>query len=360
MKTVIGKLCFLAVLWCVSLLQAQAQERPGVALEQVTRSAIISDVSLNGTVSALRSSRLSVAVSGLVNRVGVDVGDRVEAGDALVRLDDELAALQLKSARAATQEAAARLEEAQRRFAEAESVGIGRNIAATEVTARESEVAATQANLARLRAEEAHRQALLQRHTIKAPYAGVISDRNADLGEWVAPGDALMTLVDITHLRLDFRVPQDYYQKIDGRTELLALTGSAPGKTIPLNIESVVPVNDPQARTFLLRASDDGALRLLPGMAVEARLRVATGEEGLTVSRDAINRYPEGRVTVWIAEPVSDAEYEVREKRVEIGAGFGDRTEVLSGLDGGEQVVVRGNESLQEGARVRLAERSAR
>lgn len=357
----------LTLLWSLSLPQAQAQDRPGVALEKVTRSGIISEVSLNGTVNALRVSQLSAAVAGLVDSVQVEAGDRVAAGDPLIGLDEEEATFELESARAEAEEAQARLDEARRRFAEARSVGAGRNIAATEVSTRESEVAATEAALARLKAEEAHRQVLHDRHSIEAPYDGVVSSRSADLGEWVTPGDTLLTLVDTTNLRLDFRVPQSYYQRIDDNARLLATTVGTDTEPVPLTIDSLVPVNDPQARTFLLRATGDEALQVLPGMAVKATLQVSTGEQGLTVSRDAINRYPEGRVTVWIAEPVSDSdhevrdkEYEVREKRVEIGSGFSDRVEILSGLGGTEQVVVRGNESLQEGARVTLAERSAR
>ncbi|MDX1458925.1 MAG: efflux RND transporter periplasmic adaptor subunit, partial [Marinobacter sp.] len=129
---------------------------------------------------------------------------------------------------------------------------------------------------------------------------------------------------------------------------------------VPVTIESLVPVSDSSARTFLLRATAPEELGLLPGMAVQAMLRVSTGEQGLTVSRDAINRYPDGRVTVWLAEPADENLYEVREKRVELGAGFNNRLEILKGLEGDEQVVIRGNESLQEGAKVRLAERESR
>ncbi|WP_227370456.1 efflux RND transporter periplasmic adaptor subunit [Halomonas sp. M20] len=355
------------MLWCLSVLSAQAQDRPGVALEKVTRTDIISEVRLNGTVNALRTSQLSAAVAGLVDSVQVNAGDRVAAGDLLIGLDEKEATLELQSARAESAEAQALLAEARRRFTEAESVGAGRNIAATEVSARESEVSATEAALARLKAEEARRQVLHERHSIKAPYDGVVSSRSADLGEWVTPGDTLLTLVDTTNLRLDFRVPQSYYQRIDDNARLLATPVGTEAEPVSLTIDSLVPVNDPQARTFLLRTTGGDELQVLPGMAVKATLQVATGEQGLTVSRDAINRYPEGRVTVWIAEPVSgsddevrEKEYEVREKRVEIGAGFSDRVEILSGLDGTEQVVVRGNESLQEGARVTQAPRSAR
>lgn len=360
MKPIVRRLGLVAGLWCFALLQAQAQDRPGVELETVEESDIISEVSLNGTVNALRTSLLSTAVAGLVEDVRVETGDRVTEGDLLIGLDDEQAEFELASARAEASEARARLEEARRRLAEARSVGAGRNIAATEVSARESEVAATEAALARLRAEEQRRQVVLDRHRIEAPFDGVVSDRTSDLGEWVTPGDEMLTLVDITNLRLDFRVPQDYYQRISEDSELLVHMDGADQEPVPVTIESLVPVSDSQARTFLMRATGPEELDVLPGMAVQATLRVSTGEQGLTVSRDAINRYPDGRVTVWIAEPAEEDLYEVREKRIEAGSSFDNRMEILSGLEGGEEVVIRGNESLEDGARVRLAERGSR
>ena len=357
MNVIVRQFCIIAGLVCS--VASQAQDRPGVELEQVRTSDIISEVSLNGTVNALRTSRLSAAVPGLVEVVEVETGDRVARGDLLLGLDDEQAEFELASARAEASEARARFQEAQRRLAEARSVGAGRNIAATEVSARESEVAATEAAFDRLRAEERRRQVVLERHRVEAPFDGVVSHRASDLGEWVTPGDELLTLVDTTNLRLDFQVPQDYYQRIDDDSELLVRVGGGDQEPVSATIESLVPVSDSQARTFLLRATGPEPLAVLPGMAVRATLRVSTGEKGLTVPRDAINRYPEGRVTVWIAEPAGDELYEVREKRVEIGASFRNRMEILSGLDGGEQIVVRGNESLEEGARVKLAERGA-
>ncbi|MFN2361047.1 MAG: efflux RND transporter periplasmic adaptor subunit [Marinobacter sp.] len=360
MKLIVWQLGFLATVWCFSLSLAQAQDRPGVELEQVETSDIISEVSLNGTANALRTSRLSTAVAGLVDEVRVETGDRVARGDLVVGLDDEQAEFELESARAEASEARARLEEAQRRLAEARSVGAGRNIAATEVSARESEVAATEATLVRLRAEEKRRQVVLDRHRIEAPFDGVVSDRTSDLGEWVTPGDELLTLVDITNLRLDFQVPEDYYQRITDDSELLVRPQGAGQEPVAVNIESLVPVSDPQARTFLMRATGPDDFTALPGMAVRATLRVSTGEQGLTVSRDAINRYPDGRITVWIAESAGDDLYEVREKRVEVGSSFNNRMEIISGLEGGERVVTRGNESLEDGARVRLAERGSR
>ncbi|WP_449285612.1 efflux RND transporter periplasmic adaptor subunit [Marinobacter sp. PE14] len=336
---------------------AGAQDLPGVQLETVSSDDIVQEVTLNGTVNALRVSGMSAAVAGLLDEVRVETGDRVSRGDVLVELDDEMVTWELAAARAEAEEARSRLEEARRRLREARSVGAGRNIAATEVSARESEVAASEATLARLEAARRQVEVRVGRHRVTAPFDGVVSQRSRDLGEWVTPGDQLLTLVDTDNLRLDFQVPQAFFKRIDDNSRLLVQNGQ---ELSIATIDVLVPVNDPQSRTFLLRAIKPESVKLLPGMSVQAILRVTTGERGLTVSRDAINRYPEGRTTVWIAEPGDEDTWTVSEKRVRLGTGFEGRVEVISGLEAKQKVVVRGNESLSEGITVRIAERESR
>ncbi|MEC7728544.1 MAG: efflux RND transporter periplasmic adaptor subunit [Pseudomonadota bacterium] len=354
MKSLQGVVLFLCSLFPVL---TAAQDLPGVQLETVSSEDIVQEVTLNGTVNALRVSGMSAAVAGLLDEVRVETGDRVDRGDVLVELDDELVTWELAAARAEAEEARSRLEEARRRLREARSVGAGRNIAATEVSARESEVAASEATLARLEAARRQVEVRARRHRVTAPFDGVVSQRSRDLGEWVTPGDQLLTLVDTDNLRLDFQVPQSFYKRIDDNSRLLVQDDQALSSA---TIDVLVPVNDPQSRTFLLRAIKPESVKLLPGMSVQAVLRVTTGERGLTVSRDAINRYPEGRTTVWIAEPGDEDTWTVSEKRVRLGTGFEGRVEVTSGLESDQQVVVRGNESLSEGISVRIAERESR
>lgn len=323
----------LAVVMVAMAGQANAQDRPPVRLETVAEADILQEVRLNGTANSLRSARLSAAVAGLVESVNVETGSRVTQGELLIGLDDELAGFELAAAGAETDEAQARLAEAQRRLQEARSVGAGRNIAATEVSARESEVAEARSALARLQAERDRMRATLRRHRIEAPFSGVVSQRSSELGEWVAPGDELLRLVDTDNLRLDFQVPQSYYARISDSAELRVHDGA---ERLAASVESLVPVGDPQARTFLLRAEGPEGFNVLPGMAVTATLRVASGERGLTVPRDAINRYPEGRTTVWVADAAGDGVYTVSEKRVTTGAAFKGRVEISDGLEGGE------------------------
>lgn len=345
---------FILAVSCVYLPPfAAAEDRPQVRVESVSETDIITEVQLNGTVNPLRSSRLSTPVPGLLSEVLVETGSRVSQGDVLIRLDDEQAALELEQANASVAEARASLSEARRRLDEARSVGAGRNIAATEISARESEVARAEAALDQLTAEQRRRKVVLDRHNIKAPFAGVVTRRESDLGEWVTPGDELLKLVDTGNLRLDFQVPQTHYARIDGRARLTILQQRGNREA---EIETLVPVTDTGARTFLLRALAPETLEVIPGMAVQAVLRTNSDKRGLTVSRDAINRYPDGRTTVWLLIR-SDKERmaEVSEKRIRTGSTFQGRVEVSEGLEEGAEVVVRGNESLREGVKVTLA-----
>ena len=89
-------------------------------------------------------------------------------------------------------------------------------------------------------------------------------------------------------------------------------------------------------------------------MSARATIGLRTGTQGLVVSRDALLRQPDGRITVWLVEPNGSA-HRVRERRVEIGISFDGLTEIRSGLKRGDRVVVRGNESMVEGQSVELA-----
>jgi multidrug efflux pump subunit AcrA (membrane-fusion protein) len=130
-----------------------------------------------------------------------------------------------------------------------------------------------------------------------------------------------------------------------------------PGERYRGTVRSVVPVAEPGARTFLLRVlPDQEALQdLLPGMSVTALLRLETGRSGLTVSRDATLRYPDGRVVVWTVDE-SEQGPVAREQVVSPGVSFDGLVEIRAGLEAGDQVVVRGNESLRDGQRITLVD----
>ena len=330
-----------------------AGESPRVAVAELESAPVTETTRVNGSVVARRHSSLSTTVSGRVESVAVEAGDRVTGGQPLVRLDDELEKLTLSSAEARVSEARASLEDARRRLREAESVGAGSNIAATEVSSRKSAVAQGEARLARLEAERDRQRVEVERHRVEAPFAGLVSERNSDPGEWVDPGDTLLTLVDTDHLYLDFQVPQAFFGR-EGESRLTLIGPRAvAGRDLP--ISTVIGVVEPGLRTYRLRSAPEDVSGLSPGMSVTARLALDTGREGVAVPRDAINRYPDGRVTVWVLGDRDDSGYSVDERSITVAGDPEGRTVVVvDGVSPGDRVVTRGNESLSGNMRVRL------
>ncbi len=337
---------------------AHAGDAVPVVVDTALQVPILRELNLHGTVTAERNARLSVATEGLVSAVNVDAGDQVQAGDLLLELDPELARLRLDAAQARAAQARIRRDDAQRRLREARLLLPQRSIAETAV--RDLEAAQEEAGMIaeQAQAEAALQEALLERHSLRAPFAGFISARLTDLGEWLAPGQPVFELVGLEELRLDFAVPEDHLDSLRPGVHVEFVTGARTAARYGGRVDSVVPVAETGARTFLLRvAPDEEAARvLLPGMSVTALLQLATGRSGVTVPRDAILRHPDGRVVVWSLEKSADSGPVAKENVVQTGIAFGGRIEIRAGLDSGTQVVVRGNEALQPGQALSVTE----
>jgi len=345
----------LLTLLCLLPLPALAQVPP-VELATVERRDIVETLRLSASLSSPLSARLSSDVEGRLVQLEVDVGARVKAGDLLFKLDDELARLELAQAIAFEQEAQVELENARRRVVEVRELVSKKTFPESEARNLEAQVERFAAILERRRAERAYAAAILAHHSLRAPFSGVIAERNADLGERVDTDSNVLLLVATDLLQLDLRVPQQYFRRVEAGTAVRIGVDALPGEIIDARITRVVPVSDAEARTFIARAEIDNSAGLLaPGMSVSADLRIGTAREAEVIPRDALIRYPDGRSTVWVAANV-DGRYSVQERLLQTGLSFDGVVEVLQGLEAGERVVVRGNESLRQGQQVRIQE----
>jgi RND family efflux transporter MFP subunit len=344
------------------LLSVVATAEVPVQVETVSNRAIVRQINVTGTVTSPRTAVLSTAVAGLVAELTIDEGHRVEIGEALLKLDAELAQLAFERALAEVRQRETAVMDARRRFAEAEEVGTQRGIARTQIESLRAEVSSDEAELSASQAAAREQQAIVERHTLKAPFTGVISERYAELGEWVNPGDGLLELVATDNLRFDFRVGQDNFVALSPDTAVEIRLDALPERAVSGHIDTIVPVKDPSARTFLLRVladatNADGPLRITPGMSARGKLNIDVGRSGIAVSRDAILRFPDGRVTVWVVDTSAGVSV-VREQLVTTGFEFDGVVEIVGGLSDGDVVVVRGNETLQENQTVSILDGS--
>lgn len=309
---------------------------------EVRSGSIQAEWSFLGDVTALQRARLAAGAPGEVRRVLVRVGDQVKAGDLLVEVDPSLAAARVRAAAASKTAGSAELERAQR---DAERLtGAGPDIAAAaEIEQATSERKRAAAERKRLRAAEAEARAALGRHRVKAPFDGVVANRNVDPGDWVDPGIEVIELVDDSGVEVLASVPPEVsrYLSIGDKARL-----QRKGAAVPATLQGIVPALDTESRTVRLRlVPDEPTAWLLPGAAVDVLLTVERSEPGaLVVSRDALV-YGIAKIQV-----VKSVDGKAEPVPVEILARGRDEVLIRSeGLAAGDTVVTRGNERLFPG-----------
>jgi RND family efflux transporter MFP subunit len=352
-------------LTCLSLASALApaalaQEFIKVEVVEIQERELMEEIPLTGTVSSPQISLLSTEVEGLISNLGVDAGDRVKAGDLLLQLDTELSEIDFASARASANGARANWENSKRRLSEAKTLIEQNNIAASEVRGFEAQVSIDAATFEAADADSRRAEAELKRHSIRAPFDGTISRKLAEVGEWLSPGSQVLELVATDKLRIDFQIPQRFYPRINENTRLALSFDGYPGQNFVARVQRTVPLSSSSARTFLLRAQLDDtpdtetAPLIIPGMSANAVLKLSVDGNGITAPRDALLRYPDGRVSIWVINNynATDKTAEVHEQQVTPGLAFGEQIEIRSGLEAGQQVVTRGNEALRAGQKV--------
>lgn len=313
-------------------------------------------ITLPGEILSQRVSNLSSRVDAMVRSVKVEEGDYVKSGQTLIELDDELARLDLLRATAAVEEAAVQLAESQRQSRELSNLIGDKFIAKTSFEAAEAKVKTNNAILKRLQTEQQRFRALLNRHVIKAPYTGVISSKLVEAGQWVKVGNSVLTLTDIYQLRARVYVPQRLYNKLQPDTPVQITADTAPGSVINASISAVIPVADNSSHQFpvhidLLNPDQQWA----PGITVSVTLSTEqTSGAVLTVPRDALTIHPEHGEIVWKIRQQSNG-LSAQRIRVNSVKTIGEQVQIKAvELAAGDQVVIRGNEVLNQGQLVRI------
>ena len=327
---------------------------PPVVVADAREIAADESIRLPGTVVATRVSRLSTAIGGLVKVIAFDLGDRIEAGDTIVELDDSLARHALDQASAAVEEAQAAAAEKARLYNLGQNLTRRGVITKDQLDTRAAEMRMARAVVRRLRADEAAQAELLQRHRIVAPFAGVVASRDTEVGEWVAPGANIVELVADREVAGEVTLPQEFVASVQTGVSITLSFDALGGRRFPAGQIALSPSGDVRTRSFRLRIapqSDD--LGIAPGMSAQAFIAFATEKSVIAIPRDALVRQPDGRAIVWIVGETGESPV-VSAREVIPGRAEGDSIRITSGLQAGEKVVVRGNESLQAGQPVRI------
>jgi RND family efflux transporter MFP subunit len=334
-----------------SQVYAQEDATP-VIVSRAMLSEVIEEVPLTGTVVSLRIARLSTEIPGLIEHFYADIGDEVKKDDEILHLKSGIEEYSLSAFRAATEQARQELSDARRRLRDAEALGKNLSVSVNEIQSLTAEVGIDAISVKRLEAEQRQQELRVQKHGLFAPFSGVLSKKLVEVGEWVIPGQAVAELVDNTNLMIEFQVPQNLYTRLD-RIDRFSIRFEAFAKEIfEATIVSVVPVTDRSSRTFLIRTRlKDPAVPLIPGISASAVLYMKTARSSIVIDRNAILRYPDGRIVVWTVVD-NEGRLTVSERQVSIGLSFDGKVSITEGLDENSVVVIEGNEGLTEGQQI--------
>lgn len=317
--------------------KAQDKAEPAIPVEVSVVQAGRIDAAYRGTATleALDEAVVMAKQAGVIEQVLVEEGDRVRAAQVLARLETDKLRLQVSRARADVQ----RLSED---FARLKSV-FQRNLVSREAydkTQYELEAARAELDLAELALREAE---------VKAPFDGVVTARYVRRGNLIQPNAQAFRVTQLEHLRAHIYVPERDIHKLKPQHPVKLSVDAWPARFFDGVVTLVNPVVDATTGTVkvtVTMAPKQPELR--PGMFARAEILYDRREQALLIPRDAV-----------IVEDAAESVYVVAEgkaRRRPIRTGYGDSEhyEVLQGLKAGEQVVVTGQASLKDDARVQI------
>jgi RND family efflux transporter MFP subunit len=297
-----------------------------------------SEAAFDGVVEALRQTVVASQVSGAVVQLGVKAGDRVAAGQVLLRIDARSAEQSAAASEAQLRAARATLEVARAEFGRQQQLHADRFISTAALDRARAEFQATQAQVAAQAAQLDVARTQTGLHVVRAPYAGVVSDVPVALGEMAMPGRTLLTLYDPSALRVVASIPQSAAAALDAAT---AARIELPGLPVaarqhkPVRLQ-VLPAADAATHTVTVRADlAPGLAGVAPGQFARLWLPAAGGAPlSPWVSTQAVVRRAE-----MTGLYVLDATGRPLLRQVRLGRSSNGQVEVLAGLAAGEQVV---------------------
>ncbi len=294
-----------------------------------------------GSLRAVRGVEVTSEIAGLVRTVHIKSDEEVKEGYVLVELNADADIAQLHAYEAAA-DLAQTIYDRDKKQLEVQAVS-------------QAAVDADAADLRSKRAQVAQQTALVDKKTIRAPFAGKLGITTVNPGQYVNPGDKIVTLQSLDAVYCDFYLPQQELSRLMIGQKVEVTTDSYPGRTFGGKITAINPKVDPDTRNVQIEATImNPGHKLLPGMYATADVRAGTAQRYLTLPQTAVTYNPYGN-TVFIVEegpkgPDGKPTLTARQAFVSVGPTRGDQIAVLSGVREGEQVITSGQLKLKNGS----------
>ena len=301
---------------------------------QVEKRTIVQTLDAVGSTRPFRSVDIKTQADGTIVEIGFQSGAEVNKDDILFSLDDDIQKADLAQAEAELVKAELALKRA---------TTLNRSSIATKASVEEMQAAKATANAALSRAKRR-----LADRVIRAPFSGMPSLKQYDIGAQISNSDVLTSLDDLSRVQIEFGIPEQYFAAARKGLHIIATSAAYPGRNFDATISQINTRIDPVSRLFLVRADIDNPDRaLVAGMFMQVQMTLETGslvmvpEEALLV---------EGQSTFLFV--VNDDKVEKRQ--VKTGVREPGFVSILDGLNEGETVVTSGVSKVRNGALVKV------
>ena len=294
-----------------------------------------------GNVRAFRGVELSTEIGGLVLTVPIKSGMDVKEGELLIKLNDASDVAQLKSLQAMA-DLAKVINERDRQQLEIQA--ISKNVFDT-----------SKADAASKQAQVEQQTALVAKKNLKAPFSGRVGIVMINPGQFVNPGDKLLTLQTLDPIFVDFNLPQSNAEQIQVGQEIVVTTDAFKDASFTGKVTAGSPKVDTNTRNIQVEAQlANPDKKILPGMFANVNIKLGSEMKMLTLPQTAVTYNPYGS-TVFIAKPTGKKDkqgkpaLEAQQVFVTTGPTRGDQVAILKGIDEGVTVVTSGQLKLKNG-----------
>lgn len=320
-------------------------------------------ISANGYVVARTKASVSSKILGRLAWIGVTEGTRVRTGEVLARLEDADYAAAVRVSAAEIGRIEAQLTQARREATRATTLRRDGVIAEQQLEDAQTQVQVLNAQLQSARAQLALSQASFENTRVRAPFAGTVLRKDAEVGEIVAPSGAgggltrtaIVTMADLTTLEVEVDVNEAYIAQVKNGQPARITLDAYPDTSFVGAVRQVVPTADRQKATVLVKvAITDRDPRILSEMGAKVVFTSRDAKQlaaprRVLVPTAAVLQSAEG-ASVWVVESGA-----VRKVAVDVGPQRGEQTEIRSGLSGGESLVLSPPATLSDGTKVKVA-----
>jgi RND family efflux transporter MFP subunit len=366
----VGLLAAVLITWIAAAGPAMAQVPQDmlVRVEKVRTEPFIQTVPIVGRLVSLRMGDIAARISAPVESIQIEVGDHVTKGQVMAVLDAEILQAELNLAQSELDEAGAELKtwaaeldvaktELRRQEGLRTSVAFSQakfEDAQKKVVVAEARVERARANVAIKRSNLERKQIDVEYTAVRAPYAGVVMRRYTEVGAYVKKGDPVVRVIGDQSLEVEAFIPTKRLNGLSiGRKVEFKLDD---GTRHHARVRSILPSENTQTRTRIVRLVPEFGKTKRPlaeSQSVVVNVPISEDRRVVTVHKDAILKRPSGDIVYVVIKDVAQM------RTVVLGEALGSRFEVMSGLKEGEVVVIRGNERLQPGTKVRIGKGSS-